>query len=349
MTKGGAIPLYNLAFNIRSWYSPSQAPAGSLSVKPLGREIVCGENSSSEIKNMQFSFHLIIEYTGTKGAEEERAEKQFFSGYIPHAGHEEDELLLGIFGEWLIYEYRQLSGSTFFAEYILKNPDRLSQQRLDEFTQIMQTQMYSEFQIIAVKRGVYFEIEDIATGKTYRVFDTAGSKNTNTKGLLRARIAQVNLKWYLVGANPVYLPVTYTERMKKILRKELKGKPFTIRDTAEMIMKRAASPVPIPKVPTKKELGEKRKEMKSRFEAVAKKYHATMTYDGLRKAIYHEDRANVADFWIALAKKGLTQKFIIDQCSLIEDLWNYLPHKCLNDNSPIELFAKLSNKKSRNR
>lgn len=294
---------------------------------------------------MHFPFHLIINFAHTKTDEVEKAAKKFFGSYRPREDRDEDEMLLGLYSEWLIYEYRQQSGSTFFAEYILKNPDHLTESELDTCTQILQTQKYSEFQIVTTKPGIYIELEDVATGQLYKIYDKLGSNNTEKKGLLRARIAKVNNKWYMVGANPLYLPMEYTPRMKKILRKELKGNPFTSRDTAQMLMQRTFTPTQIPQIPTNKELKKKRQELQSTYESLVKKYDISLSYEDLCTAVYEENRVNVLDFWQGLLKKGLSEIFMVNETQLLQDIWNYMPHRCLNGASPIELFARLSKAK----
>ena len=117
---------------------------------------------------MVFLFHLIIEYAQTKPEEMAHAFKEFL-GSLPLQNVPEE--IQGLFGEWLIFEFRNRQGTTFLAEYILKNPDKLEMAKLNEFEQIIKTHIYSEFQIALVKPSEYIEIEDIVTGKIYRVYD----------------------------------------------------------------------------------------------------------------------------------------------------------------------------------
>ena len=70
--------------------------------------------------------------------------------------------------------------------------------------------------------------------------------------MLLARIAKIQKKWYLVGANPVHVPMTYTLRMKKILRKNDKGSCPSVKDAAKMLIKQENNPTRPPK-PVSKE------------------------------------------------------------------------------------------------
>lgn len=294
---------------------------------------------------MHFPFHLVIEYANTKPEEINRALAEFFGdGPLPKNQDEySEELLQGLFGEWLIYEFRQKSGNTFISEYILKNPNKLSNAKISELEQIFKTQYYSEFQINRLKKGEYLELEDVFSGNKYRVYDKAGSSNSKEKGLLRARIAKVNDYWYLVGANPIYFPMSYTPRLKRILRRETqKRMTITVKDTAEILIHRIKNPPQAPKIPTKKELILKRKQLKEAYTKASIKYKTSLSFSGLITAIYEENRVNVLNFWKKLTKQGLPVKMMIEEFQLLQDIWNYFPHKCLGDTSPTELFAKLS-------
>lgn len=289
---------------------------------------------------MQFPFHLIIEYAHAKPEEMNNAFKDFFGSIPPQETPEEVQVL---FGEWLIFEYRNKQGTTFLAEYILKNPGRLSSSVINQFEQIIKTDIYSEFQILSIDPP-FLKIDDIVTGKIYKIYDKKGSQDIQKKGLIRARIARVDNNWYFVGANPILIPMVYTTRMKKILKREKLTHP-SLEDTKEMLINHYINPPPPPQILTKDEIANKRRELKNLFDKAERKYRTTMTYEKLSKAIYEEDRVNVLDFWKALTKKGLSEEFLFNEIQLLQDIWNYLPHKCLNDQSPIEVFAKLKRNK----
>lgn len=288
---------------------------------------------------MKFPLHLAIEYAHTKPFELDRAYKEFFGTVGPDEITNED--VKALYFEWLIFEYRQKSGTTFLTEYALRNPDQLSDTQLDQFRQIIKTHRYSEFQIISVAPRLYIEVEDIFSGTKYKVYDTLGSQNSQKKGVLKARIACVDTKWYLVGANPIYIPMVYTPRMKKILQKDFHMTHSFIKDTAEILLQREKNPPQPPKVPTKKELIAKRKDMEKLYESRVISYNVKLPFQKLIREIYEENRVNMLDFWQELTKKGLTAKFIVKEFSILQDIWNYFPHKVLNGLSPVEAYGKM--------
>lgn len=288
---------------------------------------------------MHFPLHLIIDYASKKPAEMDRAKQEFFHTITPP-----DEKIKELFAEWLIFDFKQAYGTSFFAEYLLKNPDNLSKKKLEVLDQIYKTNIYSEFQILSLKPDHYLDTEDILTGKTYRIFDKKGSSNSTNRGALRGRIGCVNGKWYFVGSNPLYFPIIYTPRMKNILRKE-KLMVVTVKDSANILLKQNKEPLKPPEILSAKQLKEKQIELRKRYISAIKKYKVTMSFSRISEEIYREDRVNVLDFWEGLTKKGLTKEFFFHELQLLQDLWNYLPHKCLNGNSPVELYSRLKRAK----
>jgi hypothetical protein len=291
---------------------------------------------------MTFPLRKVIDFAMQKPAEVDEAYRQFF-GALPFSElkQEWEELFL----EWLIFDFKHENKPTFLVLYILKNPDGIDKNTLDQFEQIAETDFYSNFEIRKIKQGEWFSLEDLFTGKIYTVYDKKGSESVRGRGTIPGRIAQVDDKWYLVGANSVYFPITYTERAKKHMRK-LKMKNFSPRDTVELLRSQEQTPHAPISVPTNRELEEKRKSLKAAYTKIAKKFDVTLSFDDLIKEIYDEKRENVLDFWKELEKKGLRYEILIEDIKLLQDIWNYFPHKCLNDLSPIETFAKFKEKGS---
>lgn len=237
-------------------------------------------------------------------------------------------------------------GISFSAEYVLKNPDKLEGKELDRFKQIVETHFYSQFEILAIKRSQWIRVEDLFSGNSYIIYEKKGSETLPKRGVIPGRVAKVDGRWYLVGANSVYFPITYTERAKEHFKK-IKMKNYSPRDTVELLMSHEQSPFQPPSIPTAEELKKKRKSLKKEYSKIAKKYDSTLLVDKLVEEIYKEDRVNVLDFWKGLEKKGLKFEMLIENTELFQDIWNYFPHKCLDGLSPIELFTKLNKKGSK--
>lgn len=286
---------------------------------------------------MRFTLRKIVDFAMAKPAEVDNAYREFFGPLsVDQLQKEWEELFL----EWLIFDYKQKGGTTFLVEYILRNPDKFDAKKINQFEQISRSQIYSMFEILEIKKGELFILEDIHTGKTYQVYDKKGTSSIKHLGTIPGRIAKVDGRWYLVGANSVYFPITHTQRSKKIMRK-IKITNFSPKDTVEQLMEHEQNPPAPPELVTKKQVKNKKKQLKQVYEENAEKYHFSLTFDDLINEIYQENRVNVLDFWKSLTKKGLAEEFLYEKPEVMQDIWNYFPHKHLNGLSPIEAYTEM--------
>lgn len=143
-----------------------------------------------------------------------------------------------LFLEWLVFDYKQSGKASFLIEYVLKNPDGLMDKEIDSFRQIAQTHIYSMFEIREIERGEWFVLEDLHTGKAYQVYEKKGTLSIKEAGTIPGRIANVDDRWYLVGANSIYLPIVYTQKLKQIMRKT-KIKNYSPKDTVDLLRHQA--------------------------------------------------------------------------------------------------------------
>jgi len=287
---------------------------------------------------MVLPFSKVITYAHAKPFEIEHALKEFFGKDRP--AKDEEELVYPLFNEWLINDFRQINGGSFLAEYCVVNPDNLDEVTRKRLEQVVETAYYSMFELQGAKPGYSVTVEDLESGKKMTVWDAKGSFGPD-KGLIYARAAKVEGKWIFTGANPMYLPITHTERAKKFIKETLKNKKFSPKDTWELIKdQRKQKPLP-PKL-SKDGIEKLRKDLRKKYEKTKRKYQVKLSFDGVLKLIYEEDRQiAMGDFWQMLIKKGIPEKFFFQNTQLFQDIWNYFPHKILNDKSPIEMFNEL--------
>ncbi|MBI3290444.1 hypothetical protein HYZ78_03550 [Candidatus Microgenomates bacterium] len=203
------------------------------------------------------------------------------------------------------------------------------------------THNYSQFEIQGFKKGKYIDAEDLYTGQKFRVWEESGSSGKYSTGSIHARVALIDGKYYFVGANPIHLPITYTERFKKFFRKSQGKKKLTPVDTWELIKGSRQKTPPVP-VLTNKEVKNLRKELKVKYVKLASKYAIGLSFDDLVRLVYEEKReVQLADFWKGLLKRGLTEQFFFKEFKLLGDIWNYFPHKSLRGKSPHEMFKEM--------
>ena len=290
------------------------------------------------IPGMKIPLHLVVNYAQTKPAEIDRGLIEFF-GSVPEKPYE-NENIEPMFWEWMIFEFKQTNGPNFITEYVLKNPDSLAKAELTKLEQAAQTFYFSEFEIMETVPGSYMLLEDIFTGDKYKIYDRLESSNITGKGMLMTRIAKIEKKWYLVGANPVHFPLTYTSRMKRMLRKNDDGFRPSVKAAAVMLIKQETNPTKPPRSVGKEEIKRKRKKLEENYKKVAVKHGVTLAFDQFLLEIYNESGRKPLDFWKMLTKKGLTESFLFGQIKLLQDTWNYFPHKCLGGLSPAEMMDK---------
>lgn len=287
---------------------------------------------------MVLPFSKVITYAHTKSAEIERALEEFFGRDRPTK--DEDDLVFPLFNEWLINDFRQTSGISFLAEYCVINPDDLDEVIRKRLEQVVETAYYSMFELQGAKPGFTVIVEDLESGKKMTVWDEKGSFGPD-KGLIYARAAKIEGKWIFTGANPVYLPITHTKRAKKFIKETLKDKKLSPKDTWKLI-KGQREQKPLPPNFTKDEIEELRKDLRKKYDKIKRQYQIKLSFDDVLKLIYEENRQTaVGDFWQMLIKEGIPEKFFFENTQLFQDIWNYFPHKVLNDKSPAEMFNKL--------
>ena len=288
---------------------------------------------------MRLPFGRVVEFAHTRPHEVTRALNDFFKREYP--GPEEEELIFPIFTEWLIFDYKPTSGTTFLIEYCLRNPDRLNKTTITRMKRAAASHNYSQFEIQDIKRGKYIDVEDLCTGQKFRVWEEKGSSGKHDKGSVHARIALIDGKYYFVGANPIHMSITYTERFKKFFRKSSGSKKFTPIDTWELI-KVNRQKTSSPPILTIKQIKNLRKELEKKYIKLVAKYSLGLSFNDLVKLVNEEKReVQPLDFWKGLLKVGLTEQFFFKEFKLLEEIWNYFPHKSLKGKSPYEMFEEM--------
>lgn len=295
--------------------------------------------------NMKLPFHLVTDYVHNwKANLAQEAFNQFFKPTGFPTKKQETEAF-PLFSEWLIFDYRLPSGVTFIAEYYLKNPDKLQKSVLDQLAQVISSQWYGGFQLGRRKRGEWFEGEHLFSGKTLKIYDKIGSSNLPDQGMIIGRVAKINEHWGLVGASPLYIPQTFTERMRRIMRNN--SSPYRSPQDAWILLQKHGEKTPLPPKMTKIEIEKKRQDLGSLYKRLTKNISGCISFEQLIRKIYEEDGRPPLDVWELIMKAGLPKKLFFEQTELFNDIWNYFPHKILNDNCPTELFNRLSRKKNK--
>lgn len=286
---------------------------------------------------MKLPFHLVIDFAHTQQGDVQKALGQFF-GQTSFPDKDQEEEAYPLFSEWLIFDYKQANGLTFLADYILRNPDDLDKKLLSSFQQVLASQWYGEFEITEVVRSKYVLLEHLYSSTKVQVYDKTSTVSIPEEGTLHARLGKNDGKWYFVGANPIYMPLTHTKRMKQLLQKEIDRPKFSPIDTWRLLSQK----VPPPPKENAQDIKKKREDLRRQYMDTMKRFGATLPFQTLTKIIYEETSSQPLDLFMALTKKGMPEELIFTESQLLQDIWNYFPHKILHGKSPAELFQKLS-------
>ncbi|MEK7591832.1 MAG: hypothetical protein AAB508_00385 [Patescibacteria group bacterium] len=285
---------------------------------------------------MNFKFGMVVAYIPKSGADIRKAAGEFFGKYTINP---DSEIISSLFNEWLIFDYKIPGGTTVITEYFLKNPDALPENLMDELRQIIQTSVYDLFEVERNVPGVSVTVIGIFTGKRYTVSERSLSlQMENRKGTFYNRVARVGDVYYFVGSNPAFYPMTYTERMKTMLRKENKER-ITPKHAAQLVL--APAKQSQKKNITKTAIRRKRLSVIRQFAQLKHTYGFTTSFETLADFLYQEDyRGHYADFYTDLKKIGIGYNVVVENTRFFEDFWNYFPHKVLDDRCPTEKYQE---------
>lgn len=247
------------------------------------------------------------------------------------------DVVSGLFNEWLIFDFHpNKSEATPLVQYSLKNPDHLAREQLNALLQVVATEHYSMYQIEGAHPGQWLDLVDITSAKKYRVYDVIGSSNATKVGCLAARLACIDHKWYIVGADPLYFPITYTKRALRIHEKN------TEKLTPKMIFENTINKKDARDDMSDIDIPAKRTAIEREFVKQAKKYKVKTTFLELINYVYNEHfKSHFTQFYKNLViKKGISEKVLFENTQLFQDIWNFFPHKILNDRCPHEIYVE---------
>ncbi len=112
------------------------------------------------------------------------------------------------------------------------------------------------------------------------------------------------------------------------------------RSPIDLVRLLSAKPTPTPARMSKKSIEQKRKQLAQNYRKLAQVTRSLLTFDEVLQLIYNEDGANPLDIFEQIKTKHLSQEQHIEAMQLFNDMWNFFPHRMLNDNSPIDMVQK---------
>lgn len=242
----------------------------------------------------------------------------------------------GLFMEWVAFDHRLQNGKTLIEDFIAKNPLKLNAKELTVYKDL-QMNKYGMYEIVKVKRDKYIDLENLQSGKLYRVIEKRGTHGAKAKTTWFCRVGKVGGHWELVGSNPIGYPVYHTKRMKALLRQD--KTPMSPKDTRGLLNQNSNQPSKFEKSLTMsaEELKNKRDKIKNELVKQLSKIKSKTTIDDILAIIYYEN-GQAADNILKITamltdESDIPKQKIID---LVLNAWNNFPHKSLNGLSPAE-------------
>ncbi|MBU0978727.1 hypothetical protein KKF92_02765 [Patescibacteria group bacterium] len=288
---------------------------------------------------MKFKLRKVVRYAYSLQDLAKKAGDEFFENINLHDFNEsvQDEIN-AFFNEWLIFEFKSSQNQLIITKYFFENPDNLPESELKEIQQIIESQRYDFFEIIKVKRGEWIDTYGLTAGKKYKIYDFKGSISIAPKGVIPGRVAKVGQKWILVGCDTFLLPISYTNRAKKMLFQDNQQSNMSCKHALELYLALQNNQSQAT-IYTKKQIKNKRKEIKRKYQKLTQKYKCSVPFAVLEKFIYQENyQNNFADSLTDMMALGLPLNMVKQETALLSDLWNSFPHKILDDKCPIELY-----------
>lgn len=171
---------------------------------------------------MKLNFRLgkIVSYAHQKINSDPTVVRSFF-GKKSAAKLLQNSIVSALFNEWLVFDYRNNLGTSFLAEYYLKNPDSLTGEQLKQLEQVIKSERYEMMEILEVKKDKGISVYIIRTGESIFIDDLAGSRSAKAPSLFFNRLANVDDKWILVGCDNISFPIKLPKEDRKIFAKIL--------------------------------------------------------------------------------------------------------------------------------
>lgn len=118
-----------------------------------------------------------------------------------------DEMQEGIFNEWLLFEAKLKNGRSLLEEYCLTDPEQAGEDLLKIYRDLIKTNHFGFFETLLVHRDEGLRLRDLQSGQIYDVKEKSGTHHIDTGNVFHGRVAKIENRWELVGANGFCFPV----------------------------------------------------------------------------------------------------------------------------------------------
>ena len=159
----------------------------------------------------------VSEQTAKDEAVMNKATQRF--GLEKHLAHaDETEKILGLFSEWLVFDYQQdiFGGRTGLGFFTEQNPLHLPKEEIDAYTDMRSFEV-GLFSVKAIERGKGITLVSLASGRECFVHDVNASLSLRDNETVWTRIASVQGLYHSVGSIFFVMPMRVKSGMREVI------------------------------------------------------------------------------------------------------------------------------------
>lgn len=281
-------------------------------------------------------------YSGPIFAREiSRALDEFFGYRVQETGYLniENEDVMGLFNEWLVYDFKMTNDRTLLEDFCHNNPLDLPKDELEGYRDLMEN-TYGMYEILQVTWHEGMTFRDLQTEKEYWVKEKMGTEQARKGQIIFARVGKVAEHWEMIGSNGPVLPIKIGKGVRRYFS-EAKDK-FTPKKAYEIFYKKDGEE----KDPVRNAEKDPVKAGEAFQHALEEiKLDGFIRAETVKKWIENSDRkespAHCLDLMYGLLDKeqNYDEEDINGLIAAFNDFHNSIPQKQLGGKSPNELKA----------
>lgn len=151
----------------------------------------------------------------------------------------------GLLSEWLLYDFILSDNKTMLQNWVKTNPQNLTDKTLGEYRELLNTHIYSFFEVLQIHPGKSLRLRNIFTDETYFVLEHQGTYDTTMRALLPLRLARYHNDWRMISANSIQLPTQLPRNLLQSLKTTSPKLRLSPKDLWQMLL-RDYETAPIP-------------------------------------------------------------------------------------------------------
>ncbi len=267
-----------------------------------------------------------------------RALQVFFSHPDLNKGGDLDmgnEQSSGFFNEWFLYDFIMSDGKKPIEVFIAENPLGLNNNEMKFYRDLLDNR-FGIFEVLDIDIGRSINLRDLQTDKEWLVYENKATFSLTKGRIFFARVGKVGDHYELIGADSFSLQ-NIDEKTKKSFRK-LKCK-FTPKEANEILTSNLDLYLKnnsMAKIESKQEIMQRRREIEKELMEILEETGSNFELGDVLNAIYEEKETDDMTEIIAMFDRGGDISELENILELVNDAWNYFPHKTLGGLSPAE-------------